>query len=143
VELLQVDTWNPIVKSPNANHVTSTPARCERCDCWLSRFREEWESRCLPCQQVAPCPAPSSITSVEGIVSASEGYRPPPRVELSPEERAARYAQLERRLAEREAAKVARRLRPLDADHQATKDRWAAWRAEQGRGSSVGIPVNG
>jgi hypothetical protein len=26
VDLLQVDTWNPIVKSPNANHVNSKAA---------------------------------------------------------------------------------------------------------------------
>jgi hypothetical protein len=130
VEFLQVDTWNPIVKSPNANHVNSTSVRCERCDCWLSCFLEDWETRCLPCQLAEPCTPPSSVVGVEAILATSEHYRPP-HVELSPAERAARYAQLDRRLAERAQAREERRRQPLSPDAQATRDAWARWRAEQ------------
>jgi hypothetical protein len=51
-----------------------------------------------------------------------------------------RHQLLEHGLAEREAAKAARRLRPLSADAQATRDKWARWRAERAHATIASGP---
>ncbi len=108
----------------------------------MSCYRESWEDRCLPCQLVEPCSPPYAAAAAERLsvavdAAAVRERRERARAGPPPAERAERYQLLEQRLAERAAAKEARKQLPLSGDAQATKDAWARWRAEQ-----VGAGVN-
>jgi hypothetical protein len=135
----QTDLWNPVplAKTARRPETLAPPARCERCQCWMSAYRQEWETRCWPCQDAEPCEEPIDAAGADQLLNAvaATRRRPARRRRVVVVDAAAVEAldqRLEQRKAERAAAKAARPSQPLTADQQATKERWAQWRARQG-----------
>jgi hypothetical protein len=79
----QVDIWNPVpmlAKTARRPETLAPPARCARCQCWMSRYRQLWEDRCWPCQDAEPCEQPIAAAGADRLLAAVEAVtsQPPP-----------------------------------------------------------------
>lgn len=59
-----------LAKTARRPETLAPPARCQRCNCWMSRYRQPWEDRCWPCQDTEPGEQPIAAAGADRLLAA-------------------------------------------------------------------------